>query len=293
MTDLGALLRALRRQGDLSQRDLAARAGVPLSTVARIESGRAADPKFRTVERLVRAAGGVLAVGAASPSELHPVPANPNEGRVDAAGRSYPAHLDVREVRSPKDWWGAWWAYLDDLPPERWPVKVPAYTYDLSRRHRDTRRERARKSARVTVRLATPAGAPPNAWRIVAEARPAPTGEHAAGTASVAGEESADEVVGQLSAYLKRGGESRRHPDGATDSDHEVVLCDIRVLRDWRGLGVGRKLIAALSAQMAKVGVARATAIVEDCGTSAFLTACGFQYDRVRLSRLTLTQNRR
>jgi transcriptional regulator with XRE-family HTH domain len=86
MTDLGVLLRALRRQGDLSQRDLAARAGVPASTVARIESGRATDPKFRTVERLVRAAGGVLAMGVAPSTELGQVPTNPNEGYADAAG---------------------------------------------------------------------------------------------------------------------------------------------------------------------------------------------------------------
>jgi transcriptional regulator with XRE-family HTH domain/GNAT superfamily N-acetyltransferase len=291
MTDLGALLRALRRQGDLSQRDLAARAGVPMSTVARIESGRATDPKFRTIERLVRAAGGVLAVGAAPSTELRPVPANPNEGYADAAGRNYPAHLDVREVRSPKDWSGAWWAYLDDLPAERWPVKVPAYTYDLSRPHRDKRRERDSKSARVTIRLTTPAGAPPNAWLIVAEARPAPTGDPAAGEGC--GEESTCEVVGQLAAYHQRGREGWRHRDGAADDDHEVVVCDIRVLRGWRGLGVGRRLIAALSAQMARVGVDRALAVVEDGVTGAFLKACGFQYDGARLHRLTLTPSRR
>ncbi|MGH3680669.1 MAG: helix-turn-helix domain-containing protein, partial [Natronosporangium sp.] len=37
--DLGATLRALRRRADLSQRELAERAEVPASTIARIESG--------------------------------------------------------------------------------------------------------------------------------------------------------------------------------------------------------------------------------------------------------------
>ncbi|MET0417539.1 MAG: helix-turn-helix domain-containing protein, partial [Actinoplanes sp.] len=60
--DLGSLLRALRRRADLSQRELAERAGVPQPTLARIESGRAIDPRYRTVERLVRAAGGDLAI---------------------------------------------------------------------------------------------------------------------------------------------------------------------------------------------------------------------------------------
>jgi transcriptional regulator with XRE-family HTH domain/GNAT superfamily N-acetyltransferase len=307
MTDLGVLLRALRRQGDLSQRDLAARAGVPASTVARIESGRATDPKFRTVERLVRAAGGVLAMGVAPSTELGQVPTNPNEGYADAAGRYYPAHLDVREVRSPKDWSGAWWAYLDDLPPERWPVKVPAFTYDLSRRHRDVRRERESKSARVTVRLTTPADAPPNAWRFVAEARPGPTegrastGEAAPTGQYEAGEGSAGdaELVGQLCAYLQRGPESWQHragaPDetGATDETREVVVCDIRVMRGWQGLGVGRRLITALCEQMVRAGVDRATAVVEDSVAGAFLKACGFQYDGARFHRLTLTPSRR
>jgi transcriptional regulator with XRE-family HTH domain len=60
--DLGDVLRRLRRRADLSQRQLALRAGIPQPTVARIESGRAADPRFRTVERLVRAAGGELLI---------------------------------------------------------------------------------------------------------------------------------------------------------------------------------------------------------------------------------------
>ncbi|MFD0788678.1 helix-turn-helix domain-containing protein, partial [Micromonospora azadirachtae] len=47
--ELGRTLRALRRRADLSQRELAQRSGVPQATLARIESGRARDPRFRRV----------------------------------------------------------------------------------------------------------------------------------------------------------------------------------------------------------------------------------------------------
>jgi len=50
-----------RRRAGLSQRALAARAGVPPSTVARIETG-ALDPRIGTVERLLRACGHALEV---------------------------------------------------------------------------------------------------------------------------------------------------------------------------------------------------------------------------------------
>ncbi|MEU4778745.1 helix-turn-helix transcriptional regulator [Micromonospora sp. NPDC023633] len=118
--EVGAALRALRRQADLSQRELARRSGVPKSTVARIESDPGADPRLRTVERLVRAAGGELAVGVRTadhsstdggPGAVAVPPPVPHDGRRDEAGRRYPAHLDIREVRTLKDWPGAWWGH--------------------------------------------------------------------------------------------------------------------------------------------------------------------------------------
>jgi len=138
--DLATAIRALRRHADLSQRELAERADVPQATIARIESGRAPNPHFRTVERLVRAAGGVLAVRAAGAGEL---PANPHEGLCDRAERHYPAHLDVREVTSPEQWWGAWWTLT--MVRSHWPLHtVPKFTYDLNRLERDQRRARER-----------------------------------------------------------------------------------------------------------------------------------------------------
>jgi len=50
------LIREARRRAELSQAELARRAGVPQSTVGRIESG-ARVPSTALVERLVRAAG--------------------------------------------------------------------------------------------------------------------------------------------------------------------------------------------------------------------------------------------
>lgn len=50
------LLKRIRRQRNLSQRQLAALAGVPQSTVGRIESG-VSDPRARTLARLLQVAG--------------------------------------------------------------------------------------------------------------------------------------------------------------------------------------------------------------------------------------------
>jgi transcriptional regulator with XRE-family HTH domain len=54
-------IRTTRRRARLTQRELAVRAGVPQSTVARIESG-AIDPRARTIQLLLRACGADLGV---------------------------------------------------------------------------------------------------------------------------------------------------------------------------------------------------------------------------------------
>jgi transcriptional regulator with XRE-family HTH domain len=53
------IVREARTSVGLTQRQLAQLAGVPHSTVARIETG-AIDPRFGTVDRLVRACGRAL-----------------------------------------------------------------------------------------------------------------------------------------------------------------------------------------------------------------------------------------
>lgn len=59
--DAARILRAARAHAGLTQRALAARAGVPQPSVAAIESG-SQDPRFRTLERLVQACGQELDV---------------------------------------------------------------------------------------------------------------------------------------------------------------------------------------------------------------------------------------
>jgi len=138
--DLGSWLRRLRRDADLSQRELAEKAGVAFQTVARIESGATPDPRFRTVERLITSAGGQLSIvdtGGQAPATV------PYDNVVDAAERRYPPHLDVRPVRQAADWWGSGWARYYHVEREYWPAKPPAYSFDLSRRWRDRlRRQR-------------------------------------------------------------------------------------------------------------------------------------------------------
>ena len=60
------VVREARRRAGLSQAELAQRAGVPKSTVGRIESG-ARMPSTEMVERLVRAAGLEVSVSLSEP----------------------------------------------------------------------------------------------------------------------------------------------------------------------------------------------------------------------------------
>ena len=60
------IVREARRRAALSQAELARRAGVPKSTVGRIESG-ARTPSAELVERLVRAAGLEVTISLSAP----------------------------------------------------------------------------------------------------------------------------------------------------------------------------------------------------------------------------------
>ena len=56
MSLAGQMVQDARRRAGLTQRGLAAAAGIPQETIARIERGRA-DPRLMTLERLLEACG--------------------------------------------------------------------------------------------------------------------------------------------------------------------------------------------------------------------------------------------
>ncbi|MFD6563333.1 helix-turn-helix domain-containing protein [Micromonospora profundi] len=278
---MGATLRDLRRRVDLSQRELADRSGVPKSTLARIEAGRGAGPAFRTVERLVRAAGGELAVRlpGVEPRLDEPDAEGQRAARTgavraradesgdelrDEAGRRYPAHLDVRRVMTLKDWPGAWWVHSYTLPERLWPLRVPELTYDLDRGRRDERRRRNQTRAQVRFRRAAE-GLPATSWRFLAEVPGAG-------------------AVGELRAH-------ERSVDLLLGEDwgdrRELVLEGVVVAPGLRTLGIGRQLIGLLARDMAVAGI-RTTHAIAEAGGVEFLLACGFELQAGRPSALTL-----
>lgn len=119
-------LRQARRLADLSQRELAHRAGVGRSLVARLESGQAVHPSIHTVLRLLEAAGLQLVVTDGSGEHVPPMRA---ECMRDQAERHFPAHLDVRRCTKFGDWW------YDHLRTTLAPG--PTHTFDRSRHSRD------------------------------------------------------------------------------------------------------------------------------------------------------------
>ena len=264
--DLGAALRALRRRADLSQRELARRARVPQSTVARIESDRPSEPHFGTVVALVRAAGGDVQIVDAPRRGGQPEPAD-DEPR-DAAGRRYPAHLDLRKVLTPDDWWGAWWASTTGpwFRRELWPREAPVYTFDLNRARRDAKRDglaRQRTAGRADVRRVD-AGDP-------------------AVCALVALLDGV--LVGWLVASLDP--ELPFGPSSAT-------VHRVEVHPSWRGVGVGRALVAALRAELDRAGVVVARAAVDHVRGLRLLLHNGFRTTRGEGLRLVVCQlNRR
>jgi transcriptional regulator with XRE-family HTH domain len=245
--DLGPLLRGLRAKADLSQRELAAMAGVHQTSVARIESGASVDPSFRTVERLLQAVG----CGFAADGTVLPAASALHERLRDGAGRHFPAHLDVREVADLRDWGGAWWAHWYNLPPHAWPVTVPAATFDLRRDRRDGRRMRQEARDGAVIRRVTE-DLPESAWQWVAELP-------------------GRVVIGELRAVC-----ATSAPDAPAPPEAEVVLVGVLVAPARRGAGIGRRLVEALFAEAERAGMRRVRAITEWPG-ALFLRRCGFR----------------
>jgi transcriptional regulator with XRE-family HTH domain len=139
------LLRAIRRDQKLSQRELAELVGVPRSTVDRIESERMQRPGFVLIERILEASGYHLRVMDTWGEELDPV--EHWEGTWDRGGRRFPAHLQLLPVHDMDNryWWG-WFriAFQDhaDTVPE-WTYfhrpKEIGYDWDTYHANPDTR----------------------------------------------------------------------------------------------------------------------------------------------------------
>jgi transcriptional regulator with XRE-family HTH domain len=106
--DVPAALRAVRRLRGVSQRQLAELAGLPPSTVSRIEAG-STDPRLSTLAALLAAAGVELrpCVGDG------PLTIDAKRDRLrDSTGRHLPAHWEVRSYT----WLDGWW-WFRNLPP--------------------------------------------------------------------------------------------------------------------------------------------------------------------------------
>jgi len=132
--DITGLLRAARRAADLSQRQLARRAGISASAVGRVESSGRVDAA--TLVRLLQSCGWQVLVVDDSGMSVAPV----EVGWRDRGGRRYPAHLDVRETGAQGDWWGDRWPGVWGVPPR------PQHTFHLDRARRDQLRRRAAES---------------------------------------------------------------------------------------------------------------------------------------------------
>jgi transcriptional regulator with XRE-family HTH domain len=122
-------LRAARALADLSQRELAEKAGLTQSVVARAEH----SPHLARVgqfARLLETAGLRLLVLDNDGREFAPE-VEEAASRRDRGYRRYPAHLDVRP--GSERWWG-----------REWPMffgKTPKYTFDRARWRRNMERE--------------------------------------------------------------------------------------------------------------------------------------------------------
>jgi HTH-type transcriptional regulator/antitoxin HipB len=134
--DAAALLRRARRIADLSQRDLAARAGVSRSAVAKAELG--AGTSFAMMLSLFAAAGIKFVPTDQWGEAIAPMR---NDSLRDAGDRRYPAHLDPASVRSAT--YDKPWLWRDNLfnRMSRYDRPRPVVLYEL-RPQRDWRRRR-------------------------------------------------------------------------------------------------------------------------------------------------------
>lgn len=125
--DLTGLLRRIRRRADLSQRELAAAAGIAPSTVAHAEAGTR-DLPARALARAAELADLRLALLDTAGQEVGPMTP---DGARDTGDRRLPAHLDTRHGDE------RWWYDVHRYGRER-----PWFTFDRKRDARDAGRRR-------------------------------------------------------------------------------------------------------------------------------------------------------
>jgi transcriptional regulator with XRE-family HTH domain len=127
---LADYIRELRFHADLSQRELAAAAGVTPAKVARLESDIGIHPRLSTLTRVVAAMGHRLLICDAANTPTQPQH-HAFDGCRDNAQRHLPAHLDAvpRGLGALPPWW------LEHLGP---------WTFARDRDFRDSRREARR-----------------------------------------------------------------------------------------------------------------------------------------------------
>ncbi len=121
--DVAGLLRRVRRLADMSQRELAAAAGVSRDRLGRAETGRG-DLGVGELSRIVSLARLRLVLLDAQGAEVTPM--SPATVR-DRGGRHFPAHLDTRH--GDEGWW---------YGPHRYTRGQPDFTFDRDRRTRDS-----------------------------------------------------------------------------------------------------------------------------------------------------------
>jgi transcriptional regulator with XRE-family HTH domain len=131
------LLRQARRMADLSQRQLAARAKVPQSTLARIESGQRV-PSLKVFQRLLVATGLSLVVVDAEGHVIRPM--RESDDTRDGGARRYPSHLDTILDPVPGEWWG-----------DNYGLARPPETFYRNRSKRDAMRAMSEYEVRARL----------------------------------------------------------------------------------------------------------------------------------------------
>jgi transcriptional regulator with XRE-family HTH domain len=283
--DLPGALRALRRRADLSQRELAARSGVPSATVGSVESGASANPTFQTVERLVAATGARLAIidlDGTEPARLR------TDGFRDEAGRRLPPHLDPH--------WVSW----------RGARRLDRFGFVRNRHRRDVlRRDRAgerRQDLGYDVRQLGPGDA-----AVLAALRTGAPELDLAGRAAPAGPGLPDEAalrylrdpnlrhwIAEERGIAKewiRGrvlGHLVAHIHHRYAGPPVMVVTEIGVRPEHRQGLVGIRLVAAMSDEAARGELGEIVALITEPAAASYLRGLGFRRRPRRPPLLTL-----